>query len=251
MEKKKLLIYLTAGYPNLADSFYFMEGVSDLVDGIEIGLPFSDPLADGPTIQMASSYALSKGIRLQDVFAHTSDLSSRIDTPLYYMTYYNLVFHRGVDWFIKKAKKAGISGLIVPDVPLEESGQLLKRGREWDVDVIMFVTPVTSDERARALADASTGFLYYVSVTGVTGERRSVNRDALSHIKRLKKMGIGKEIYLGFGISTPDTVRSAVSVADGVIVGSALIKEIDPRGNKQENLKKLRRKIRWLRQGLS
>ena len=249
--EKKLLIYLTAGYPELADSFYFMEGVSDLVDGIEIGIPFSDPLADGPTIQMASSYALSRGIRLQDVFARTSELSSKIDTPLYYMTYYNLVFHRGVDSFIKKAKRAGVSGLIVPDVPLEESGELIKSGRKWGLDVIMFVTPVTSMERARALANASTGFLYYVSVTGVTGERSSVNREALSHIRRLKRVGIEKDIYLGFGISSPDNVRSAVSVADGVIVGSALIKEIDPGKSKEENLKKLRRKIKWLRQGLS
>ena len=248
---KKLLIYLTAGYPGLEDSFYFMQGVSDLVDGIEIGIPFSDPLADGPTIQMASTYALSKGVRVDDVFRATRSLSRNVDIPLYYMTYYNLTFHRGLDWFVGKSASAGIQGLIIPDVPLEESRELVNSGRKAGIDIVMFITPVTSDSRAKAIASASSGFLYYVSVTGVTGERRAVNRDALAHIKRLKKMGIKDDIYLGFGISSPESVREAASSADGVIVGSALIKEISPDRSKEENLKRLRRKIKWLRQGLS
>lgn len=248
---KKLLVYLTAGYPDLEDSFYFMEGISDIVDGIEIGIPFSDPLADGPTIQMASSYALSKGLKVKDILSATENLLSKIDIPVYYMTYYNLIFHYGVEKFIRLCSKIGVRGLIVPDVPLEEASLLLEHGKKYNEDIVMFLTPVTDDSRAKAIAKASTGFLYYVSVTGVTGARQSINKSALKHIERLKSIGIDNEIYLGFGISSSQHVKEAVSVADGVIVGSAIIKEIEPSAGKEANLKKIRRKIKWLRQGLS
>ncbi len=249
---KDFIVYLTAGYPSLEDGFRIMEAIADLVSGIEIGIPFTDPIADGPVIQRASSYALSRGLRVREVFDRTRQLSKRVSVPLYYMTYYNLLYHRGVGKFAEDAKEAGISGLIVPDVPLEESGELLSATRKASIHSIMFITPTTPDERAVEVARRGSGFLYYVSVTGVTGERREVNRFALRHIGRLKRdLGVSLPIMLGFGISSPDHVRSATKVADGVIVGSALIKEIDPSLPVEENIERVRRKIEWMREGLS
>ncbi len=249
---KEFIVYLTAGYPSLEDSFRIMEGIADLVSGIEIGIPFTDPIADGPVIQRASTYALSQGLRLKDVFEHTRWLSKKVSIPLYYMTYYNLLYRRGVNRFAEDSKKAGISGLIIPDVPLEESGELLSATRKAGIHSIMFITPTTPDERAIRIARRGSGFLYYVSVTGVTGERKEVNRFALRHIGHLKgNLGVNLPIMLGFGISSPDHVRSATKVADGVIVGSALIKEIDLSLPVKENVERVRRKIEWMREGLS
>ncbi len=245
---KKFIVYLTAGYPSLEDSFYFMEGISDLVDAIEIGFPFTDPLADGPVIQVASSYALKNSIKLADIFEKTSKLSEKVNINLYYMTYYNLVYHYGVDRFVKRAKKVGVRGLIVPDLPLEESSPLLSAMQYEELEPVMFISPVTDNKRAIKIANASKkGFLYYVSVTGVTGERKQVNKKALLHIADLKRRGISKEIFIGFGISSPDQVREALKVADGVIVGSAIIKQIDPSLSRGKNLERIRRKIKWLK----
>ncbi len=248
---KKFFVYLTAGYPSLEDSFRLMQGISDLVDGIEIGIPFTDPLADGPTIQMASSYALAKGLRVRDVFEATKSLAKKISTPLYFMTYYNIVYQAGVVRFCRESKKIGVQGLIVPDVPLEESDELNQAC--WDVGLenIMFITPVSDDERIRMVLAVSRGFVYYVSVTGITGVREKVNKEALTHIKRIKnKFKPDIPVMLGFGISSPETVAQACEVADGVIVGSAVINEIDPKSSWEENLSKIRRKIEWMRQGL-
>ncbi len=248
---KALIVYLTAGYPSLEDSFRIMEGISDLVDGIEIGIPFTDPLADGPTIQMASSYALSKGLKVKDVITYTKDLSRKTTIPLYFMTYYNIVFQPGVANFCSQARRAGVKGLIVPDVPVEESADLNQACWDNGLENIMFLTPVSDDERVKVVLSLARGFLYYVSVTGVTGARDKVNQEALAHIRRIKKRFQPQlPIMLGFGISSPETVRQACEVADGVIVGSALIKEIDPEKGWKENLAKLRRKIEWLREGL-
>ncbi len=248
---KRFFVYLTAGYPNLEDSFRIMEGISDLVDGIEIGIPFTDPLADGPTIQMASSYALARGVKVRDVFDNTRKLVERVSIPLYFMTYYNIVYQAGLVRFCRESKKIGVKGLIVPDVPIEESDELNQAC--WDVGLenVMFITPVSDEERVRLVLSLARGFVYYVSVTGVTGARQTVNREALNHIKEIKNKFMPEiPIMLGFGISSPETVEQACKVADGVIVGSAIINEIDPESSWQENLSKIRRKIEWMREGL-
>ncbi len=245
---KKFLVYLTAGYPSLKDSMYFIEGISDIVDGIEIGLPFSDPLADGPVIQQASTYALSQGLKLKEIFEAVKSLSKKVSTPLYFMTYYNVVFSQGLDKFCKISSQCSVKGLIVPDCPLDEAGPILDSCRRYDLSWVPFITPTTTDARAKEVFSIADDFVYYVSVTGITGARSVVNKDALKHIDYLKKKFRPKvDILLGFGISSPQTLHSAQKSADGVIVGSAIIKEIDVNKNREANLKKIREKILWMK----
>ncbi len=246
---KKFIVYLTAGYPGIEDSFYFMRGISDLVDGIEIGIPFSDPLADGPVIHQASSYALANGLKIKDVFEKAKALTSNTDKPVYFMTYYNILFNRGIERFVRDAKNCAVRGLIIPDCPLDEAEGAINLCRRHGLSWVPFITPTTDDKRAKRLFRIRSDFIYYVSVTGITGARPSVNKRALEHIAELKRRNPnGPPIFLGFGISSPETVKQAYKSADGVIVGSALMKEIDVNKDKKWNLDKLREKIRWMRQ---
>jgi tryptophan synthase alpha chain len=199
-------------------------------DIVELGIPFSDPLADGPTIQAASHRALNNGVHLKEIFRMTERLKG-ISTPLVLMTYFNPVLQHGLKSFAEDCCRSGIDGLIIPDLPPEEAGAWIKEARLLNVDTIFLIAPTSPPDRVKLASRYSTGFLYYVSITGVTGTRGRLPDELESAIGQIRRCS-QKPVAVGFGISTPEQVKGVSRFADGVIVGSAIVKLI------QENLKK-------------
>ena len=202
-------------------------------DIIELGVPYSDPLADGPTIQAAATRALAKGVSLDDVLAIVREVAPKIEVPIVLFTYYNPIYYRGIESFLKQVKAAGVKGLVVPDLPLEEAEVLLVPAAEIGIEVTLLVAPTSPQERIEAkLAQKSQGFVYLVSVTGVTGARSQMAtgvRDILTNLHQTTNKPIG----VGFGISSPEQAKQIKDWgADAVIVGSAVVKRLadgDPR----------------------
>jgi tryptophan synthase alpha chain len=230
-KRRAFMPFITAGDPDLNATTALIKELSRSgANLIEVGFPYSDPIADGPTIQASYTRALSSRITLDGIFRHFRENhrpSANIDSiPLVAMVSYALVMRRGLERFIADAQAAGFSGAIVPDLPLEESLPLAKLARESDFKLIFLVTPTTSLDRARRIAEMSTGFLYYVSITGITGERRELPPALKSQLAALRN-ATKIPICVGFGISTPDHVRALRDVADGIIVGSALVRPLE------------------------
>ena len=224
--KKAFIAFITAGDPSLKVTeqlVYALEGAG--VDIIELGVPFSDPLADGPTIQAASERALKHHVNLNQILHLVARLRRKTQIPLALMTYYNPVFHFGEKRFVKNARRAGVDGVIIPDLPLEEGRNLIQLSRKENLATVFFLSPTTTKARMRKIIQASSGFIYFVSLTGVTGARKSLPADLAKSLKLAKRMS-KKPICVGFGISTPQQVKSLARLADGVIVGSAIINEI-------------------------
>src|ERR1700690_694926 len=242
--KKAFIPYIMAGDPDIDKT---MERVLMLeecgADIIELGVPFSDPLADGPTIQRAAERALTAGVSLRKMLAFMTDLRKRSQVPIIFMTYYNPIYKYGEEVFVTDAAAAGVDGFIIPDLPPEEAGGLIKSCRSKGIDTIFLVAPTSTEQRMKSIVSASKGFIYYVSMTGITGTKLSLEDHFRNHIGRLKELS-GKPIAIGFGISTPDDARSMAAVADGVIVGSAIVKKFheDP-GNAREFVKKIREAV--------
>ena len=225
-KKKAFIAFLTAGYPDLATTEKLVLEFSRRgVDIIELGIPFSDPMADGPVIQESSQEALKHNIRLIDVLAMVKRIRRHADIPLLFMTYYNPIFCIGEDKFVREAAKAGLDGVIIPDLPLEEGNPLARVCRKAGLDNILFVAPTTEQARLKRIARSASGFIYYISLAGVTGERKALPSDIVSRVRKIKKM-TGTPVCVGFGVSSAAQVRQIQSVADGVIVGSAIIRKI-------------------------
>lgn len=221
--KKALMPYIVAGYPSLENSYESLIAMKEAgADLFEIGIPFSDPIADGPTIQRASNNALNAGVNTDKVFNLTGRISSEVDTPLIAMCYYNLIFSYGVEEFAKKAAGSGIAGVIVPDLPPEEAREWRDAAARSNIDSIFLVTPTTTDERLKIITEASNGFVYCVSLLGVTGARDSLPTDLSEFIDRVRKV-TDKPLAVGFGISTIDHVKMVGRIADGVVIGSAIV----------------------------
>jgi len=195
------------------------------VDIIELGVPFSDPLADGPTIQASSQRALKKGVDLGKIFNLVKRIRRKSQIPLALMMYYNPIFHYGESKFVAVAKECGVDGLVVPDLPPEEAKSLIAIGKANDVATVFFLSPTTTQKRMSQITKASTGFIYYVSLTGVTGARRKLSQSYDAQV-RLAKTMTTLPICVGFGVSTPAQVKAISKIADGVIVGSVIINEI-------------------------
>ncbi len=231
--KKALIVYITCGYPDLsATPALIMELQKNGTDIIELGIPFSDPVADGPTIQDATYKALNAGTTVKGVFRMLSKIKDDIKVPLVFMTYYNIVLRYGFGRFIKDSKACGVEGLIIPDMPAEESKELSKAARGLDFSNILLASPTSSPNRLRKIADMSKGFIYYVSLKGVTGARSSLPKDVALKVKSIKRM-TGKPVCVGFGVSDKTQALKISKMADGVIVGSAVLKELaSGRGNK-------------------
>ena len=219
--------FITAGDPDLETTAKALEVLANNgADLIELGVPYSDPLADGPTIQAAATRALQKGVQLEDVLKIVEDVGAKIEVPIILFTYYNPIYYRGAESFLKQVKAAGVSGLVVPDLPLEEAQTLLDFAQEIGIEVILLVAPTSSTDRIEAIAAKSQGFIYLVSVTGVTGVRSEMAVEVKGLIDNLHR-ATNKPIGVGFGISDPQQAKQVKDWgADAVIVGSAIVKRL-------------------------
>lgn len=228
-KKKIISIYMMAGYPNLEDTIPLLEALQDSgVDLIEIGMPYSDPLADGPVIQNAGTQALSNGMNLDVLFSQLESDRSRIHIPLILMGYFNNVLQFGFEKFCKKAADVGIAGLILPDLPfdfyLSDYGEMMN---SYGLAFIPLLTPQTSNERIRLMDDNTNGFLYAVSASATTGAQTSFPKQTLEYFDRLKGLSLKNPVMVGFGISSPEHISQVHSRLQGVIVGSAFIRALD------------------------
>lgn len=227
--QKALISYIMAGFPNEKATISTVRGlVKGGVDIIELGFPFSDPLADGPVIQNASTISLAKGTKINNFFTLVKKIRKETDIPLVLMTYTNILYHKGYSKFIKDAKKVGIDGFILPDMSIEESKEYIDAAKN-NMDTIFLVSPNTTKKRIEKISKISTGFLYLVAVFGTTGINTGIKNYTLKAIKDIKKQTKGKiPIGVGFGVSTPEDVKRYISTgADAVIVGSAYLKLIE------------------------
>lgn len=216
--------FMTAGYPDPETFIDLITGLAGAgADVIEIGLPFSDPLADGPVIQAAGRTVLDAGLRMDNVFDLTARAAGLVDCPLVLMTYYNPVLARGLAEFARRAAAAGAAGVIIPDLPPEEAGPWRTAAQAAGLETIVMVAPTTTDERLAVILQAARGFVYYVSTTGVTGSGMEVSRDLKAGLDRLKGL-TDLPVAVGFGVAVADTAAQLAALADGVIVGSALVK---------------------------
>ncbi len=221
--RKALIAYVTAGFPALgATDKVVRELEASGADIVEIGIPFSDPIADGPVIQYSSQRALENGVTLDWVLKWTKKFRRNSQLPIVYMSYLNPIHHMGYETFARRAAEAGVDGLIVPDLIAEESARLRKILRNKGIDLIHLVAPTTSPKRRLMMAKKSRGFLYAVSTTGVTGMRRQLPADVIGFLQGLRRVST-VPVAVGFGISNAEQARRYASSVDGVIVGSALI----------------------------
>lgn len=224
--EKAFIAYLTAGYPDLETTrALILELEARGVDVIELGIPFSDPLADGPVIQKSSQWALEKGISSMRVLELVRKVRQKTQIPLVLMGYYNPIFKFGEADFVNVSWDAGVDGLIVVDLPPEEGGQLKAEAERNKLNLIFLLTPVSSEERIRLICEWSSGFIYCVSYTGVTGGGEK-EEEALASLVRKVRTLTATPVEIGFGISSPKDAKRASRIADGIIVGSAIIKEI-------------------------
>ena len=225
-----LVAFITAGDPDIATTASILDALVDAgVDVIELGIPFTDPMADGPAIQAANLRALANGITLEKILKLASDFNSRHDVPLVLMGYANSMLSRGPKWFAQSIAKAGISGVICVDIPPEEDDSIGPALREVGVDVIRLATPTTDDERLTTVLDDASGFLYYVSVAGITGKQQA-DIDSIDVAVRQLKSATNLPVSVGFGVRTPDQAAAIAKVADGVVIGSAIIDIIAQHG---------------------
>jgi tryptophan synthase alpha chain len=225
-----LIPFVVPGDPNLKGTETLIAKMAENgADIIELGVPFSDPLADGPIIQSAYQRALKKKVHLGEVLGLARRLKT-IETPLVLMTYFNPAFRYGLRNFAKVCKESGIEGVIIPDLPVEEAGPWIREAREMDLDTIFLVAPTSTPERMRKICRSSRGFIYYVSITGVTGVRKGLPDELENSVKGIREQS-QKPVAVGFGISHLEQVKEINRFADGVIVGSAIVKMIE------ENLK--------------
>ncbi|MBG1266273.1 tryptophan synthase subunit alpha [Nostoc sp. WHI] len=222
-----LIPFITAGDPNLETTAAALQILDRSgADMIELGVPYSDPLADGPVIQAAATRALQRGTKLEQVLEMVQATSPKLRSPIILFTYYNPILHRGIEKFLSSIAAAGVAGLVVPDLPLEEAGGLLEPAKEMGIDVTLLVAPTSSAERIEAIATSSQGFIYLVSVTGVTGMRSQLENRVSDLLKQIRGV-TDKPIGVGFGISEAAQARQVKEWgADAVIVGSAFVKRL-------------------------
>ncbi|MCG2709994.1 MAG: tryptophan synthase subunit alpha [Thermodesulfovibrionales bacterium] len=223
--KKAFIPYIMAGDPSIEKTkeivIMFEECGADIA---ELGVPFTDPLADGPTIQRAAERALKNGVTLKKVIAIVKDLRQKTKIPLVLMTYYNPVFKYGEKRFIADAKDAGVDGVIIPDLPPDEAGEFTRLAKNAAVASIFLLAPTSTDERIKKVARASTGFIYYVSITGITGAQLLLDGSIEKSINGIRKIS-DKPVAVGFGISMPDEAEAVAGISDGVVIGSAIVKK--------------------------
>jgi tryptophan synthase alpha chain len=224
---KALIAYVTVGYPSIEATLKIVPVLADCgCDIVELGIPFSDPMADGATIQQSSFKALEIGVNTKQCFDTAKKLSNKVAIPLVFMTYFNPVYSYGLEKFCRDCTTSGIYGLIIPDLPPEEGDTLGKLADKSGVDLIYLLAPTSTEKRIRLVGEKSRGFIYLVSIAGVTGARNELPTDLSRFVNRVKRI-TKKPVCVGFGISTPEQAAQVAKSADGVIIGSKLIQLLE------------------------
>ena len=243
-QKKKdiLSIYFTAGYPQLNDTCGIISQLEDNgIDLIEIGIPFSDPMADGPTIQASGTIALRNGMTLRILFDQLADIRKKVSIPLIMMGYLNPIMQYGFENFCKKCNEDGIDGAIIPDLPFDDYLKEYKPiAEKYDIKIVMLITPETSDERIRLIDDHTDGFIYMVSSASTTGAQSSFDDGKQAYFKKINSMGLKNPRLIGFGISNKATLDAAQANANGAIIGSKFITLLKDSKNIKEAVKNLK-----------
>ncbi|MCK4546835.1 MAG: tryptophan synthase subunit alpha [Candidatus Eisenbacteria sp.] len=249
--EKGLAPFLTAGFPD-DETFLRLLGAASSAGCrmIEIGIPFSDPIADGPVIQESSKRALEAGMTLRKALALAEKASKTVPAALVFMSYFNPILRMGLEEFSGCARRCGVSGVIVPDVPVEEAGEIRRALSENGIPLIDLVAPTSSGSRIERIASAADGFLYLVSVTGVTGVRSALSGDLGGFVERVRER-TELPLYVGFGVSTPEEARETARHADGVIVGSALIRIIQGARTNDEAVEKVGAFLKNMKQAMN
>ena len=232
IKEKLLSIYFTAGYPNLNDTIPILKKLQEAgVDLIEIGLPFSDPLADGPTIQESSKIALNNGMNSQKLFNQLKNVRKEINIPIIIMGYFNPILQYGVDNFCENASKVGIDGLIIPDLPIDVyQDKYQKTFEKHNLHNMFLITPQTSEKRIKLIDKISKGFIYMVSNSSITGTKSSIDQSQLKYFKKISSLNLKTPQLIGFGISNFETYNNAINYSRGAIIGSAFIEFIKREG---------------------
>jgi tryptophan synthase alpha chain len=252
LKKPALIGFMVAGDPSretcIRAATAIIEGGVDI---FELGIPFSDPVADGPTIQKADERAIAAGTKVDTVFEIVRELRKKTDIPIVFLAYYNMVYHRGVDRFYKEAHEAGVDGILIADMPVEESDDVYETALHYGIDPIFLITQTTSDERIKKIAARAHGYLYLVAVLGVTGVRDTVSSGALELLQRVRNHTT-LPLALGFGIATPDHAKTCAEAgADGVIVGSAIVEIIGKNlGNPDKMERDLKTYVKQMKKAL-
>lgn len=228
--EKVLSVFLTAGYPD-KDTFtdLAVDVLNSGADMLEIGIPFSDPLADGPVIQYSSHVALGNGVKVKDCIKYAEEIKKQVDKPLIFMSYLNPILSYGIERFLVDSKNAGVSGLIIPDLVPEEYYNVIGNNKN-ELDIILLCTPTTQVDRIKKVDSLSNGFIYFVSVNGTTGERDLKDEHLLLPIKKAYNEIEKNKMLVGFGVSNKESVKFFSRVCDGVIVGSAIVNKLDKPG---------------------
>lgn len=234
--KKAFIPFITAGDPSLETTISLVSKLESAgADIIELGVPFSDPVADGPSIQRSSLRALNSGTSLRKVMDTVAKIRAKTQIPIAFLTYYNLIFKYGVRKFVEDAVKSGVDGTVIANLPPEEASDLISAAREHGFATIFLVAPTSTPERVEIVSKACTGFIYCVSLTGVTGARTTISDMLVPTMKRIREH-TDKPVAVGFGVSTPDQAREVAKMADGVIVGSAIVNVIEKHEDDPGNL---------------
>ncbi|MCG8460821.1 MAG: tryptophan synthase subunit alpha [Holophagales bacterium] len=238
--------FLTAGDPDLRRTGELMQAMVDGgADILEVGVPFSDPIADGPTIQASSARALESGTTLSGILRLVARQRDRLGVPIVLFTYFNPIHARGMATFAEQAAASGVDGVLCVDLPPDEGGEYLQEMRRHRLDTIFLLAPTSTKDRVRKVSQESTGFVYYVSRTGVTGAREALPKELIKETRRLRRR-LSLPLAVGFGISTPEQVASVAKVADGVVVGSELVRLIGDHGQDADLPSRVEGRVREL-----